>query len=59
MSENDPTTKPTIETILERISALEGNMSRRFDALEVRLDRIETHLDRVASATFETRTCAS
>ncbi len=46
MSEN--VTKPTIETILERVTAME-------DRLSVRLDRIETLLDRVASTTFETR----
>jgi hypothetical protein len=41
-------TGPTIETILERVTAME-------DRLSVRLDRIETLLDRVASTTFETR----
>ena len=46
MSEN--VTKPTIETILERVTAME-------DRLSVRLERIETLLDRVASTTFETR----
>jgi exoribonuclease R len=56
MSENDPTkvigakydTEPTIETILERMNAMEERLSTR-------LDRIETLLDRVASTTFETR----
>ena len=56
MSENDPTkdigakydTGPTIETILERMNAMEERLSTR-------LDRIETLLDRVASTTFETR----
>jgi len=41
-------TKPTLETILERINAvaqtvegLRAEMEQRFDALDVRLDRIE------------------
>jgi len=56
MSDNDPTkdigakydTKPTIETVLERIQALGEQLNdrmsrfeRRFDSFDVRLDRIE------------------
>jgi hypothetical protein len=63
MSDNDPTkdiaekyeTKPTLETILERINALDVKMDRRFDALESRLEAVETLVDRVSSVIYETR----
>jgi hypothetical protein len=48
-------TNPTIQTVLERISALDEKLGARLDKIETRLDRIETQLDRVASVAFETR----
>lgn len=52
-------TKPTIETVLERLNALGAQFNARVDELEehlaIRLDRIETQVDRVASAAYETR----
>jgi uncharacterized protein YicC (UPF0701 family) len=55
-------TKPALETILERINALDVKVDRRFDAidkrfdaLEQRLESVETLVDRVASIAYETR----
>ncbi len=38
----DQTTKPTIETVLERMGAMEDRISHRFSSVDVRLDRIES-----------------
>lgn len=46
MSE-DATTRPTIETVLERIDALGESMRDGFAAVGVRLDKLEARLDRV------------
>ena len=35
-------TKPTLETILERMEAFRGEVIGRFDSLETRLDRVES-----------------
>jgi hypothetical protein len=55
MSE-DATTRPTIETVLERLSALDDRLSARLDILEIRLDRIEsmTTATRVEMLTLRT-----
>ena len=56
---DDLTTKPTIETILERLAAMEGRlverMDARFDALEERVERLESSVDRFAAAAYEAR----
>jgi hypothetical protein len=46
MSE-DATTRPTIETVLERINALGQLMNEGFAAVGVRLDKIEGRLDKM------------
>jgi len=48
MSEQEYDTKPTLETLLERLAQMDERLSAR-------LERIETQLDRVASAAYETR----
>ena len=35
-------TKPTIETILERLTAMEERFDTRFNGLETRLDKLES-----------------
>ena len=68
MSE-DATTKPTIETVLERINALgermdEGfiavhtrlnQMDERFDRMDERLEQMDTRLDRTQAMVHEMR----
>jgi archaellum component FlaC len=60
MSE-DPTlkmgadTKPTIETLLERLNTLVEEMRKGFTSVEQKLERIEIRLDRVESMALETR----
>jgi predicted nucleic acid-binding Zn-ribbon protein len=41
----DATTKPTIETVLERINALGERMNEGFVAVGTRLDKMEGRLD--------------
>ena len=63
MNNSEATTKPTLETILERINA-QGDVMRagfagvngrldsvgmRLDRVEIRLDQVDTRLDRVES----------
>jgi chaperonin cofactor prefoldin len=55
-------TKPTIQTILEKLDEFRVSMEKRFDSMEkrfdtldVRVDKIETQLDRVTSVAHETR----
>jgi hypothetical protein len=45
---DDMTTRPTIETVLERIGALEKKMDERFD-------RVDNEIDRVASVAHSTK----
>lgn len=63
MSSEDATTKPTIETVLERIndlkesvnarfSNMENNMNARFEALE---ESMNIRLDRISSLAHLTR----
>ncbi len=63
---DEMTTKPTIETVLERISALDKRSESRFDQLEARFDQLEaqmtarfeqvdTEIDRVASVAHTTK----
>ena len=41
----DATTRPTIETVLERINALGERMSEGFAAVQTRLDQMDTRLE--------------
>ena len=56
---DDQTTKPTIETVLEHIGALEGRMNERIDTLEerlgIRLDRIESVVNTTRGEMLELR----
>jgi predicted nucleic acid-binding Zn-ribbon protein len=52
-------TKPTIETVLERISALEGGVNNRLDKMQeqlgIRLDRIESEVKQTHSELYSLR----
>ena len=48
-------TKPTIETVLERINALAEEMRAGFAAINQRLERTEIRIDRLESMALETR----
>jgi hypothetical protein len=52
-------TKPTIETVLERIIAFENRFESRFEQFEKqvaeRFDRIDNEIDRVASVAHSTK----
>ncbi|MDQ3652682.1 MAG: hypothetical protein M3458_20875 [Acidobacteriota bacterium] len=41
MTDKDASTRPTLDTILERLSDMRDEMRRGFSALNVRLDRVE------------------
>ena len=43
---DDMNTRPTIETILEAIRAVDQKLDRRIDALEQRFDALEQKVDR-------------
>ena len=53
------TTKPTIETVLERISAFDKKFDERIGALEKtmneRFDGVDNEIDRVASVAHSTK----
>jgi len=53
------TTKPTIETVLERISAFEKRFENRIDQLETqmseRFEQVYSEIDRVASVVHSTK----
>jgi len=49
---DEKVTKPTIETVLERMDAMEGRLNQRIDKLEQRLD---SRLDRIESVASGTR----
>ncbi|MFN2452835.1 MAG: hypothetical protein ABR577_01300 [Pyrinomonadaceae bacterium] len=53
MSEN--ITKPTLETLLERMNAIGERMDKGFEAVNIRLDHIEIRLDRIESMAHTTR----
>ena len=48
-------TRPTLDTLLERINALAEDVRRGFASVEQKLERIEIRLDRVESMALETR----
>jgi chromosome segregation ATPase len=56
---DDMDTRPTIETILEAIRAVDQKLDQRIDALERKVDerfeQVYTELDRVASVVFATK----
>jgi hypothetical protein len=54
MSE-DATTRPTIETVLERINALGERMDKRFAAVGTTLEQMDTRLDRTQAIVHELR----
>ena len=62
MDNSELTTKPTLDTILERINA-QGDVMRagfqtidqRLEKIEIRLDTVELRLDRVHSMVLEVR----
>jgi CRP-like cAMP-binding protein len=53
MSEN--TTQLTLKTILERITALDEKMERRFNAIEHQLEQMDVRLDEIASFAHQSR----
>jgi hypothetical protein len=52
---NEAITKPTIETVLERINALGERVDAGFAAVEERLERMDIRLDRAESIALSTR----
>jgi hypothetical protein len=55
MSESELTTKPTLDTILERLNAQGEALRNGFGSIGQRLERIEIRLDRVESMVLEGR----
>jgi len=62
MSDSEATTKPTLETILERINAQREAINAQGDAMRAgfedvgeRLERVEIRLDRVQSIVLDLR----
>jgi len=55
MGDSEMTTKPTLDTILERINAQGEAMRAGFAAIAQRLERIEIRLDRVESMVLDVR----
>ena len=52
MSDQDPTTKPTLETLLEMVREIRdgvNGLTKRFDDLDVRVDRIESVVSQTRS----------
>jgi hypothetical protein len=49
MSNDDITTKPTIEAVLERINKLGESMMARFDALESEVASVRAYMDTIKS----------
>ena len=60
---DEKVTKPTIETVLERMGAMEERLNQRTDAMEGRLNqrtdkleqRLDSRLDRIESVASGTR----
>lgn len=55
MGESELTTKPTRDTILERLNAQGEGLRNGFGSIGQRLERIEIRLDRVESMVLEVR----
>ena len=51
----DATTRPTIETVLERIYALGERVNEGFAAVETTLEQMDTRLDRTQAMVHEMR----
>lgn len=52
---NEYDTKPTLETIVKMIQALDEKMTARFDALDKRLAAIDRRIDRLAGDFYTLR----
>ena len=55
MMSEEATTRPTIETVLDRINVLGERMDRRFAAVETTLEQMDTRLDRTQAVVHEMR----
>ena len=44
---DEPQTKPTIETILERLQDFRASVERRFDVIEQQLENMDIRFDRL------------
>ena len=42
MSDQEPTTKPTLKTLLEIVREVRDTMNARLERIEIRLDRVES-----------------
>jgi chromosome segregation ATPase len=47
MSTDNYDTKPTIETVLERLADFRSSLEARFDAFEVRLTNVEKRIENI------------
>ncbi len=50
-----PDTKPTLETVLERINQVDEKGEKRADQMELRLNRMDSRMDRMESILLEIR----
>ena len=48
-------TKPTIETVLERLQDFRSEVTSRFNAIEHQLDNVDMRLDHIESFAHQTR----
>ncbi|HEY7543448.1 MAG TPA: hypothetical protein VID27_01120, partial [Blastocatellia bacterium] len=48
-------TKPTLETVLERINQVDEKGEKRADQMELRLNRMDSRMDRMESVLLEIR----
>ena len=56
---DEPHTRPTIETILERLADFRTSVEKRLDSIEQHLVRIEIRLDKIESIALEARATAN
>jgi chaperonin cofactor prefoldin len=52
---DEANTRPTIETVLERLQDFRSSVEVRLDAIEDRLEQLETRMDRTQGIALETR----
>jgi hypothetical protein len=55
MSDQDPTTKPTLDTLLEMLRGMRDEMRAGFSSVNKRLDDLDVRVDRVESVVNATR----
>ncbi|HZB43683.1 MAG TPA: hypothetical protein VE360_00495 [Pyrinomonadaceae bacterium] len=55
MSYQEPTTRPTIETLFKIMREVRDEMRAGFGRIELRLEKVEEQLDRVTGVAHETR----